>query len=468
MSSTGPIETEFAKRQKSAFWQIKTKQHYKMWFSMNPHEFLNDENKLRFIRCCLDNPDVSFSFVYSSAILSEMAIENLKDFCQKLNIRPIDLNVDVENLLDHKLDSACYHLAVQEIMYAVKRQGGNLAAASDLIRWLPGLIECCGIYSDFDVELKFQYLESVISVKSAVILPTTLEFHEGELNGYTINNEFLAFAFEEGQPSCLAKDSIDIIRVMQTEMLTRYANSAFAMVLPVIPGFQNLNAHNVPLKIILNAFRAEHKDASIFELRHFIENLDFSTLCKTLYRKVLPKIIGAAKVDDFSEVELCTLIGQYRRKRVEIKCPDKYKHLEDDEIAVQFLKKLKNDLYKASVECVSGPFASMAVLKNRLESVEFHDSIFSHSREEQQPFIEAMLDSGLIENNLADCVFGQDFNDQHKLTLSDQSWTKDGAVASQNRSEIIRQAVIVIQRAIRSKAKETLSRAQDLSPRFCQ
>ncbi|MCS5708485.1 hypothetical protein CC99x_006140 [Candidatus Berkiella cookevillensis] len=437
MSKSGPV------------WKIETKRHYKIWFSANPDEFLNDENKLRFIRACLDNPDIRFSFVYSSAILSEFAIAELKDFCAKLNIQAVDVDSDVLRLLAHRLDKKSYHHAMQEIRHAVKKQGGNLAAASDLIRWLPGLIQCCGIYSDFDVELKFQKLEPVINVKSPVILPTTLEFEDDALNAYTINNEFLAFAFDEDNTTQLSADSIEIIRIVQKEMLKRYTQPTLAMLSPVISGFQNPNTRNLPLKIILHSFSTNSADDSIFALRHFIQQLDFKILSKTLYHKVLPKILGENNIDDFSDNELCILIGKYRRRQIEAKYPGKMKDLKDEQIAMQFLERLKQALYKASVECISGPFVSMAVLKNRLQSFDFGDSIFSHPIEVQQFLIRAISDFGLIENNLSECVFGQDFNAQQGIMLSDQSWTEVGELNLRNRSELIRHAAIVIQRAVR-------------------
>ncbi|MGE4350497.1 MAG: glycosyltransferase family 88 protein [Candidatus Berkiella sp.] len=442
MSKSGPV------------WKIETKRHYKIWFSANPDEFLNDENKLRFIRACLDNPDIRFSFVYSSAILSEFAIAELKDFCAKLNIQAVDFDSDVLRLLAHRLDKESYHHAMQEIRHAVKKQGGNLAAASDLIRWLPGLIQCCGIYSDFDVELKFQKLNPVINVKSPVILPTTLEFEDDALNAYTINNEFLAFAFDEDNTTQLSTDSIEIIRIVQKEMLKRYTQPTLAMLSPVIPGFQNPNTRNLPLKIILHSFSTNSADKSIFALRQFIHELDFRMLCKTLYHKVLPKILGENNIDDFADNDLCRLIGKYRKKQIETKYPDKIKGLKDEQIAMQFLEKLKNTLYKASVECISGPFVSMTVLKSRLQSFDFGDSIFSHPAQIQQLFIKTMSDSGLIDNELAECVFGQDFNAQQGHVLSDQSWTEVGGLNLHNRSEIIRHAAIVIQRAVRHSLKE--------------
>lgn len=452
MLKSGPIAKTVPPIEKT--WKIRTKQHYKIWFSAKPDEFLSDENKLRFIRACLDNPDTLFSFVYSSAILSEFAIAELNAFCARLNIQAVDFDSDVSSLLAHNFDKECYHRAAQEIMHAVKKQGGNLAAASDLIRWLPGLIQRCGIYSDFDVELQFQKLEPIINVKSPVILPTTLEFENNELNAYTINNEFLAFAFDEGRIDVLSADSIEIIRTTQEEMLKRYAYPALAMISPVISGFQNLNACNLPIKIILHSFSTHSADKSIFALRQFIHELDFRMLCKTLYHKVLPKILGENNIDDFADNDLCRLIGKYRKKQIETKYPDKIKGLKDEQIAMQFLEKLKNTLYKASVECISGPFVSMTVLKSRLQSFDFGDSIFSHPAQIQQLFIKTMSDSGLIDNELAECVFGQDFNAQQGHVLSDQSWTEVGGLNLHNRSEIIRHAAIVIQRAVRHSLKE--------------
>ena len=286
-------------------------------------------------------------------------------------------------------------------------------------------------------------------VKSAVILPTTFEVDEIGLNAYTINNEFLAFAYHMNRPDCLDKDTINIIRDTQAEMIKRYLDPISAILAPVIPGFQNPNSRNTPVKIILNWFNLHRKNASLFELRYFIEHLDFTALCNTLYYKVLPRIFEGADANDFAENEICQKVGQYRRKQIDTKFPGKMNHLKDEQIAVQFLDKLKSELYKASVECISGPFVSMAVLKSRLQSFDFSDSVFSHPIESQQLFINAMSNSSLNANELAECVFGQDYNEQHGNVMGDESWTETGGLQSQNRSEVICQAVVVIQTATR-------------------
>ncbi len=136
-------------------WLLNTKKQFKIWFSPNKEEFLPAENKLRFIRTILANPSTSFSFVFSSKILSTQAVSELMLFCHRLNIIPIDIDHLIYTKLTNDIDKTIFQITTSEIKQAISKQGGNAAAASDCLRTLPLLIETAGIYSDFDVELNF-------------------------------------------------------------------------------------------------------------------------------------------------------------------------------------------------------------------------------------------------------------------------------------------------------------------------
>lgn len=430
-------------------WLIDTRNHYKIWFSDNPNEFLNSENKLRLIRTCLQNPNLIFSFVYSSSILTRAAISDLIGFCNRLKIQPIDFDTHVLDMLEHESDKICYILAKKEIWCAVNQQGGNLAAASDLTRWLPGLISRCGIYSDFDVEINFSSLPVTLLSKSALILPTTITSDAAGLESYTINNEFLAFAKNIELPGTLDPESIRIIRATQTEIIKRYESPIFAMKFPVIPGFQS-RPKNIPINIILDWFIQYKEDYSIFEFRSFVQQLNFRMLCDVLYYKVLPRIFDNIDINKLEESLIGEKIGQYILTRKK----SKENALDAKETANNFLQKIKNELYKISVECISGPFVSMAVFKERLQSSDFGSSVFEAQIVDQQLFIKAMHDFSLTDNNLADCVLGQDHNAQYGKIMSDESWTENGKKNSAKRSGIINNAATIIQKTYKNKVKK--------------
>ncbi|HVT62534.1 MAG TPA: glycosyltransferase family 88 protein [Legionellaceae bacterium] len=125
--------------------------HVKIWLSKNRNNFLPKINRLRFIRMRIANPGAPIFFVYSKALLNEKIISGeLLPFCKKLNIIPICLEDDVFPHCVSEKEKKLIDLLQTEIKNL--NNGGNLAAASDILRWLKPIYSL-GTYSDFDAQI---------------------------------------------------------------------------------------------------------------------------------------------------------------------------------------------------------------------------------------------------------------------------------------------------------------------------
>lgn len=140
--------------------------HVKIWLSKEPDSFLNIENQLRFIRfrnmCSKDE----INFVFDGALLSASATANLSLFCKKHNIIPHDVNLDIVKKSQTREELQLVRLYQLEI--ASLKQGGNLGAASDILRWLKPIYSL-GTYTDFDVLVNTSRLPDIIETEASIL-----------------------------------------------------------------------------------------------------------------------------------------------------------------------------------------------------------------------------------------------------------------------------------------------------------
>src|SRR3990167_1409168 len=136
-----------------------------IWFSTKPDEFMPSLNQLRLIRKRLRNPNTEFYLIYSSKCLSKNAIGELKVFAEKLNIKLIDFDTDLKDFEHSPLDRQVYSIARLEILNAVNKTCGNMAAASDCVRLLEGFFVPCRNYVDLDVDFDFSQCQMRHPVK---------------------------------------------------------------------------------------------------------------------------------------------------------------------------------------------------------------------------------------------------------------------------------------------------------------
>lgn len=192
---------------------INTRKLYKIWFSNDRDKFLNDENKLRFVKFRVDNPESEISFVYSGRLLNDNAVTELQKFCKKHTIIPVDLDkVSIESARDQVF----HDLINKELDKWITNEGGNPAAASDMARLHKPIIERCGIYSDFDVELLFKDLPERYQRTS----PIAVSFTVVEYKVNRFNNEAIIFATKSD--GSLHEKSIEVLNLLQQSIKEMY------------------------------------------------------------------------------------------------------------------------------------------------------------------------------------------------------------------------------------------------------
>jgi glucosyltransferase Lgt1/2/3 len=139
--------------------------HVKVWFSSKPDVFMNTENQMRLMAMRDLNPNDEITLVYDSSLLSQKAQKDLADFCKNQNLKPIDM-VEVESQLKTEPEKELYHFYKDEITHL--KEGGNLAVASDIVRWLEPIYSL-GTYTDFDVPVDTSELPAVVRVQAPLL-----------------------------------------------------------------------------------------------------------------------------------------------------------------------------------------------------------------------------------------------------------------------------------------------------------
>ncbi|MDX1917028.1 MAG: glycosyltransferase family 88 protein [Rickettsiaceae bacterium] len=137
---------------------IDTTKMFKIWFSKDPEEFLNEENKNRLIIARFYNPEVKITFIHGD--LSKNAKKEMIDFCKRHNIQPLYLNDVIRNKNPGEKgydpqENIFNDLIRDELASWKAGTGGNAAAASDMLRVKKEVLEKYGAYSDFDVLFRF-------------------------------------------------------------------------------------------------------------------------------------------------------------------------------------------------------------------------------------------------------------------------------------------------------------------------
>lgn len=129
----------------------------RIWFSMNPDLFMNMENEMRLVRFFDKNPRVEpLYLVYSSKLLGPQGLKEKERFTQAYpRLALIDFDTELKELCHTTQDKKLYEYAAQELENLSPGQGGNVAAASDIVRLITPCV-AMGIYSDFDVEINSQ------------------------------------------------------------------------------------------------------------------------------------------------------------------------------------------------------------------------------------------------------------------------------------------------------------------------
>lgn len=197
---------------------------YFIWFSHYPDEALGVENELRLIRMREKSPQTIISLVYSSQLLTTNAVTSLRAFCGKHRIVLYDFDTEVMSLLTHPKDIRMFQITRKELMMTKKQLGGNFAAASDSLRLVVPVIAKLGIYVDLDVPCAFgNSAEIKVSAEAPLLLNVEGELVlQGRAFNMYVNTDFIACAYDENNPTELAKDALTTIRCIQDRIIKNY------------------------------------------------------------------------------------------------------------------------------------------------------------------------------------------------------------------------------------------------------
>ncbi|MBI2792482.1 MAG: hypothetical protein HYX61_11035 [Gammaproteobacteria bacterium] len=451
-------------------WQVDTTKHYKIWFSKKPSEFLDVENQERFIQACHDNPHITFSFIYSADCLDAAAIVQLKSFCDKYHIKPIDFDKEIPPLLQDEQDKKLYGLAKKEIAFTCKNEGGNMAAASDYSRAMRAIIEKFGIYSDCDVGIKFSSVPKILPVKEPVVFPVEI-VKEARVSIPALNNEFLAFAFDPNEPEKIDPIALKRLRLLQAELMKRATieESTFFK-LPL----EGISTDLIPTSqeaFVLKQFFIENPAADIFTLRRYLEKFDVKEFIRMKSLEFPSEILSEYLQEVESEEDYKQAYIKFLKKDaigyiLWREYADPSLSLSAEEIIDVKTATLKHKLYVMSVAGISGPVNYHALFQDKVPKQGFTvlgNQFFASisPAEKWQEIVNAFEDSSIQANNLSKNVLSQNKESirrkRHRAEnqplmleelLSDQSWTPLGALRKEQR--------------IQNKANATLCSSEDL------
>ncbi|MFA6301551.1 MAG: glycosyltransferase family 88 protein [Legionella sp.] len=245
--------------------------YYKIWFSLNPNEFLGIENELRLIRERENNPNIVLSLIYSAQCLNETARNGLIKFCTTYKINPVALESLGDTITDDQ-DKILYAHALEELAQVRAKTGGNVGSASDLTRIIKPIIEQYGIYSDLDVACNLSQLNAnFIDIRGPILLP--FEFYPIGTNELipSPNSDTLAFSIVSNADSKnLSADALTALCALQKQVIKNYStpftwtnisNGSAAKELSIYP----------ELPDFLNRFQTKYPtNPSIYNFRTFL------------------------------------------------------------------------------------------------------------------------------------------------------------------------------------------------------
>ena len=121
-----------------------------IWFSTNPKVAIREKEKQCMRNRCalLRGKQV---LIYSSDILDSIAKKQIRNFCKLRSILLID--IDSQSLFKKLSPSSRILLNRAKLELCRLHNGGNAAAASDLIRWIPELM-FGSVYGDIDLAIQ--------------------------------------------------------------------------------------------------------------------------------------------------------------------------------------------------------------------------------------------------------------------------------------------------------------------------
>ncbi|MDZ5762343.1 Glycosyltransferase domain protein [Candidatus Cyrtobacter comes] len=442
-------------------YQVPINKLYKIWFNSNPEKCLDEENKLRFIKMVNDNPKATVSFLYSEALLSENAVNELNSFCAKHKIQPVSLE-SFKDQLRHKTEKELFDLINTELECWKKGIGGNPAAASDIARVLVPIIDKLGVYSDFDTPLNFSKLDGVaVDSKHCVILNVCSDI----FGSTSVYSDFLAFARDES--GNLHPKALDFIDSCQNKMLEAYKKGASNLLDDIIPGVCSVGSN--PNNQLLIAFIQEFINSNpntngIIEFRRFLqENFNAKFLMEKCLRKSFENTKSIYKFEPGMEKaieEICDSINGADFRKVSEEWAYEIwkvalKIVDYNSSPKELCETLRKDLFTGSVMCYSGPCTLVKALYsqfvNELQNSNPQVDYSNASKTYTSLLYKFLIEHDTENNGLPSCEPNMHAVNMNAKTSTnpgstDISWDKVGIQAKEEREKMMHGAAAKIQK----------------------
>lgn len=433
--------------------------HVKIWLSKDKDSFLNLENRVRLVKMRDDNPEDEITFIYDSSLLSARAELELQTFCKQYGIIAKDVRTEIIPFC--ATDNQQTLIALYEDEIGNLDTGGNLAAASDILRWLKPVYDS-GIYSDFDIEVSTRDFPATLTVDRPILFNLGSFGSAGD-NHPTANNDIIAVIDSQAAQFQITRIQLAISTLCRRKPQS-FSNS-FLMA-PEAPFYLN---HNTELS-------ARQRRAEIIEIT--ADNQIFSQFVLgtqqniTTEKSQINSVLAAARLQrQIIKSNLQSSIGKNLPK-IEYKQAQALLAIQDDEkFLEQVRQKLRMQLIKSSVIKSTGPGTIISSL--------FPLSSYSDEtlKEVIAPFSIANygIEKGFNSKNTLPLFASEQSLITHNDTLnqfevSDVSWLEEGQNAIKEREKKITEQQLLITKSfsnIRDKFQEHMKAIEnDLQGHF--
>ncbi|CEG56091.1 glycosyltransferase family 88 protein [Legionella fallonii] len=415
-------------------YQYNPHHHVKIWLSNKPAVFMNTENKMRLIEMRELNPKDVIHLVYDSSLLNTKALDELAAFCKEHAITPVDANSFEHEIISEK-EKKLFKFYKDEINNL--NDGGNLAVASDILRWLYPVYSKGG-YTDFDVPVDTSALPETVNVHTPLLLNIgSLRTRNKDV--ILSNNDYIAVVDPEA-----AKEEIEKVQEGVISVLQQYDNDFIEKTIEEFGRDSFINQYLIQFM--------KNRSESIYIAR---SKSEFPAMGSRQLRSHINQIMTnpekflefAKKGSDETDKEVILRLRKelneqlgffkwlfFRSEYNEIK--NALQQSDDDLIA--YLMKKERTLYlKSIVVCTTGP---IAIAKFLFDGYVFNSDNFD---EEIAPysFNSYGLKSAFQSKNtisMNESIWGMmNFLGSEEGALNDSSWLETGAQLQKSRAELL-------------------------------
>ncbi len=266
--------------------------HVKIWLSKNKDQFLNQENQLRLVKMRADNPKDEINLVYSGALLSEQARQDLEFFCKKHAIKPVCIEEDVIPKCKNNINEQKLIKLYQDEITSLDN-GGNLAAASDILRWLSPIYSL-GTYSDLDVSIHTKQAPPEKVVSSPLLLNIGSMKGMHSLEALVYNNDIISVVDPKSASDQIEAIQRTMIHNCESEQCFQSAIDRMQENIQKITG-ENVSSSEEMFLSVLNGIKKNYQIKNMPHLRSVIQDLTntkescIELLTRSGYKPIIPE-----------------------------------------------------------------------------------------------------------------------------------------------------------------------------------